>query len=422
MRLRRWQILTVLFLIAGYSGYYLCRSNFSVALPLIISELARRGVPAETARIRLGTIASAGVLAYAIVKFFAGGVADATGGRRTFLGGMLGSVLCTFVFALGGGLPMFTIAWVANRAVQSFGWAGMIRIVARWFPSSSYGTVMGFVSLSFLFGDAASRQFMSVLISNGAGWRGVFFAAGGALLGLLVIGFLMLKETPGDIGEPEPLGQSLLNGEEGSIWKAVLRQPMFWIVCVISVGITLVRETFNLWTPTYFTQMAGMSEAEAAQRSALFPLIGGVSVLLCGYLSDRLGKGARSAIIVVGLILTSMVLVVLGNGTGQPVALTGLVAFLILGPYSYLAGAMSLDLGGKSGGATVSGLIDGSGYLGGVLAGDSMARISVAYGWRGAFWTLAAVSAAMSVAAAVYWRNQRRWPMPGVRSERASAE
>jgi len=47
-----------------------------------------------------------------------------------------------------------------------------------------------------------------------------------------------------------------------------------------------------------------------------------------------------------------------------------------------------------------------------VLAGDSMARISVAYGWRGAFVVLAAVCWALSLAAAVFWFNQRRAPLP----------
>ena len=46
------------------------------------------------------------------------------------------------------------------------------------------------------------------------------------------------------------------------------------------------------------------------------------------------------------------------------------MAFLLIGPYSYLAGAISLDFGGKRGGATACGIIDGVGYLGGVLAGE----------------------------------------------------
>jgi sugar phosphate permease len=60
-----------------------------------------------------------------------------------------------------------------------------------------------------------------------------------------------------------------------------------------------------------------------------------------------------------------------------------------------------LDFGGKQGSAFASGMIDGIGYLGGALAGDSVARISVSFGWQGVFVALATVSA-LSAAGAGY--------------------
>jgi len=48
------------------------------------------------------------------------------------------------------------------------------------------------------------------------------------------------------------------------------------------------------------------------------------------------------------------------------------------------------------------------GYLGGALAGDSVARLAVAFGWRGVFVTLAFVSGASALAAAILYRHQRR--------------
>jgi len=42
------------------------------------------------------------------------------------------------------------------------------------------------------------------------------------------------------------------------------------------------------------------------------------------------------------------------------VILIGLVAFFLLGPYSYLAGAIALDMSGSKAGAASSGIVDGS--------------------------------------------------------------
>jgi OPA family glycerol-3-phosphate transporter-like MFS transporter len=327
------------------------------------------------------------------------------------------------MFGLAGGTPIFTLAWIGNRFVQSLGWAGMVKITSKWFSYSTYGTVMGVISLSFLFGDAAARQLMAVLIANGLGWRGVFFAAAAVLGALLLANALLLRETPRSLGfaEPQVNPANLFKaaGEEHrpKSFRALLgtfgRSPVFWLVCLLSLGVTLLRETFNLWTPTYFTQALGLTNAEAAQKSALFPLFGGISVLLAGYLSDRLGRRGRALIVLCGLLSTAFALLVLafagfGGSKAGSVWLIALIGFLMIGPYSYFAGAMSLDFGGKQGSATASGFIDGIGYLGGVLAGNSMANISITWGWKGAFVVLAFVAFLSSGAAAVYLWDQRR--------------
>jgi OPA family glycerol-3-phosphate transporter-like MFS transporter len=422
-RLARWQTLNVTLLIIGYSGYYLCRSNLSVTMPLLIGELAGHGVKAGVAQVSLGTVASLGVLAYALGKFPSGTLADLFGGRRNFLFGMSGSIAFTLLFAASGTVPLFTLVWMGNRLVQSLGWAGAVKITSRWFPFRRYGTVMAFISLSYLFGDAVARQFMGVLISKGLGWRGVFLTTAAVLAALLALCASLVRESPLEIGEPEPTPSpaSLVPESTPSERNIALREllgpffrsSVFWLACALSLGTTILRETFSLWTPTYFNQAIGMSAGTAATTSALFPFLGGVSVILCGWLSDRLGRGGRARLMLGGLLLTSLVLAVLGSGIigGSriwPVALVAAVAFLTLGPYSFLAGAIALDFGGKRGSGTASGLIDGAGYLGGVLAGDSMARISVNYGWSYAFLTLAATAFLSSFAAAWFLRLERR--------------
>ena len=59
-----------------------------------------------------------------------------------------------------------------------------------------------------------------------------------------------------------------------------------------------------------------------------------------------------------------------------------------------------------------TGLVDGTGYLGGALAGHWMGKRSVAFGWGGEFVTLATVAAFAALGAAYLYVLIVR-PLPG---------
>jgi sugar phosphate permease len=414
-RLRHRQTVTLTLLFAGYAAYYFCRSDLSVAMPLLIQDLHRRGMNTNAAVVHFGTIASLGVLAYAVGKLFLTGLGDFWGGRRSFVIGLGGAVAFTLLFASGDALPLFTLAWFGNRLTQSIGWAGLVKVSSKWFDYSSYGTIMGLLSLSFLVGDAAARQSMSVLLRHGVGWRGLFLFAAAVAGVILIANLLFLRESRVAAGFSEARVNPLnlfrhSNSKPGNFWALVrplLFNRAFIFVCLLSLGTTIVRETFNIWTPVYFHSFFGYSVSSAASMSAIFPAVGAVSVVVVGCLSDRLGVTGRALITFWGLAATAAALMVLTSiprtvaTAAIPLAIVGVVAFCLLGPYSYFAGAFALDFGGKQAGAASSGIIDGVGYLGGAFAGDSVARISVAFGWRGVFIALAVVSA-LSAAAAGY--------------------
>lgn len=418
IRFRNRQRLTIALLLIGYAGYYMCRADFSVSTPLIIKEFKAQGMD----KVAIGGIASWGTLAYCIGKFINGSIADYAGGKRMFLVGMGGAVLATLLFGAGG-LPFFTLAWVLNRAIQSSGWVGMVKITSRWFSYSAYGAAMGLISLSYLFGEFFSKLFLGKLIEMGLGWRGVFFVSA-AFLGIIFVATLfLLKESPRDVGLPEPdANPANLFGEAGNQEKPVgmrdlllplFSSPIFWVVCALSFGFTLMRETFGTWTPLYLTEVGKMTEGAAGEASSLFPLFGGISVLVVGFLSDRLGKGGRAALILIGLALSVPALLALGyvhfgNSPAFALIALGTIAFVLIGPYSLLAGAMALDFGGKKGSSTAAGWIDGIGYIGGILSGEGIGTIAQKAGWPAAFGTLAGVSALSCIAAVIYWRQQTR--------------
>jgi sugar phosphate permease len=415
MSLRSAQLRTIVLLFCGYAACYYCRADLSVATPLLVEELGRRGMPHGEALVRIGSIVSLGVLAYALGKLFLTGLGDYWGGRRNFLIGVGGAAGFTLLFAAGGALPLFTLAWAGNRLTQSVGWAGLIKVSSRWFNYSSYGTIVGLLSISYLVGDAVARRQMGFLIEHGYGWRAVFVFAGLVACAALLANFLWLRESRTEEGhaEAEPNPLNLFAAAESrspgvaALLLPLLRSRAFLLVCLLSFGCTIIRETFNTWTPVYLRDYLGFSVGASASTSAVFPGVGALSVLLSGWLSDRLGLSGRSLLLSLGLAGAALALLALtsippAHSASVPAVLViGLVAFCLLGPYSYLGGAFALDFGGKRASAASSGIIDGIGYLGGILAGDSVARLSVAFGWRGVFVALAAVSA-VAAAGAVY--------------------
>jgi len=404
--LRFRQTSTVLLLFGGYASLYFCRADLSVATPLLIEELGKHGVKHADAVIRMGSIASLGVLAYALGKLFLGGLGDFWGGRISFIIGLVGATVFTLVFASGLSLPLFSMAWIGNRLTQSLSWAGLIKVSSKWFDFSSYGMIIGILSISYLVGDAAARQWMGMLIEHGYGWRTLFYFAAAVVGVFLVASFLFLRESRLDAGfvEAKPNPLNLFAGSESrpqsvaSLLLPLFRSRAFLLVCLLSLGCTIIRESFNFWNPVYLRDYLGYSVSNAARTSAVFPAVGAVSVLATGWLSDRLGVNGRALIMFVGLLATAATLLVLttirSSSTGPllPLLAIGTVAFCLLGPYSYLGGAIALDFGGKQAGAVSSGMIDGIGYMGAVVAGDSIARVSVYFGWQGVFVALAIVS------------------------------
>jgi sugar phosphate permease len=421
-RLGSRQILTVALLFGGYAACYFCRADLSVAAPLLIDELGSRGVSHADALVSIGQIASLGVLAYAVGKLFLTGLGDFWGGRPNFLISLSGATVFTVLFTLGGTVPVFMFAWLGNRLTQSIGWAGLIKVSSKWFDFTSHGTIIGILSISYLIGDAAARQWMGLLIHQGYGWRALFYLAAAVGGFFFVANAILLRESRTDVGfaEAKPNPQNLYgdsSARPASVAALVLpliRSRAFLLVCLLSLGCTIVRETFNTWTPVYLRDYYGYSVSGAASASAVFPAVGAVSVIAAGWLSDRLGANSRPAVMGLGLLATTVALLTLtllrpsAVGPLLPLFAIGTTALCLLGPYSYLGGALAIDFGGKQGAALSSGLIDGVGYVGSVLAGVTVARISIAFGWRGVFLALSAISLIAAIGAARLYRLETR--------------
>jgi OPA family glycerol-3-phosphate transporter-like MFS transporter len=422
-RLRNWQFLTAASLFAGYAGYYICRSNLAVAAPLLTDHETGFGVTKE----QLGDVTAVGLAGYALGKFTTGPLADRVGGRTIFLAALFLSVAVTVGLAFapryaGPSLGLshvilvpLVVGWGLNRYVQAMGWGGLVLIVGRWFPPGRTATVMGILSMSYLLGDAAAKWYLGQVLAGGAKWESLFLSAAGTLGAIGVAVWFVLKASPGHIGLLEyPPPESSVDESATSAWhryRPLLVNRSFLLVCLLSGGLTLIRETFNFWTPTYFREVVGLDPGRAAEWSSVFPLVGAFAALFAGWLADR--RGGRTTVVTIpalfGLVLALLAVPLLPAGGNPRLAAAALsaVAVLLIMPYSFLAGAVAIRFGGRGGAATAANLIDTAGYLAGVLSGSLIGRVAERAGWNAAFHVLAVV-AGLSLAVAVIdavWRR-----------------
>lgn len=414
------QIAVVLLLLSGYTGYYFCRTFFNVIKPELVADYELT-ISLE----QLGLIASVGTLFYAIGKVISGIIGDFFGGKLLFVVGMLVSTVSTIYFGLGTGFTIFFAAWVLNRFAQSGGWNGLVKIAANWFSYRQYGTVMATLSLSYLFGDAIARYSLGLLLNEGLGWRTVCFFSAAILAGLSILCWLLLRQSPPTKYQSWVyISPTNLHGNEGTqnrppgiieLLSPYFRSPSFWMIILLSFGLTLLRETFNEWSTVFLAQTLRLSSGDSAIYSAIFPLSGGVSAIVMGLLSDTLGKGKRGPIIAGCSLILAFTLGVAWQyiDTSDPVTslyLLGITGFFLIGPYSFLAGAVSIDLGGRTGSSSAAGLIDAIGYLGGVFAGYGIAKWVSTSGWQFTFYFLAFVALGCCICALVYWYLQEFKP------------
>lgn len=418
-KLRRWQQIILATLFTGYTGYYICRANLSVATPLLLDEFKDSGID----EVAMGWVTTIGVGLYALGKITNGLTADFLGGRIVFILGMAISVCCTVAFGMAGGLTAFAIIWGLNRYVQSGGWVSLVKIASRWYPVHRHATVMGILSMSYLLGNAFALTYLGLFLKLDAiGWREVFFIAAATTGVIAAVSMFLLKSSPHDIGAEEPSANAAnIYGLDGERPKApgflkllgpLMRSPTFWLCCLLNFGLTLIRETFNFWTPTYLVAVTGVDASEAAIGSTVFPLVGAASAFLAGTLSDRLG-GLHGRILLPSILLLTAALAILaladlGGSYAMSLVLLSAVSFFLIAPYSFLSGVIALDLGGKVGSSTTAGLLDSAGYVGAMVSGVGIGAIAKNYGWSAAFGFLAGVCALTAAVGVVYWIHQER--------------
>jgi len=424
----RWRIFTASWL--AYMGFYFCRKNFSVAMPLLKEDLGFTDYD-------FGRIIFAYSLTYMIGQFLNGVLADRFGPRLIVSLGMLVIVVANVLMGFIATPLLFLVLGILNGGAQSTGWPGTVKNMAPWYSRGERGVSMAWWSTCYVLGAFLATRFATWTISPNApfvemGWQRAFWMPPVVLTVILLLFAKFTRNYPADAGfeninerdaentsaeSPNKLHSTQRNSGIADILE-VLQHQTIWIAGSMYFMIKLTRYAIIFWTPLYLVEHLGVDAVEAGNTFSWYELIGFFGVIFAGYASDKLFSAKRFPIATLMLLGLSAAcfyeptLVTLGGY--WPVFSIGIIGFMTFGPDSLISGAGAVDIGSPERAATAVGVINGMGSCGALLPPILVPYMKNAFGWDSIFYLFAVCALIAAILSAI------KWNFGGTHAEQAS--
>ncbi len=404
----------------AYAGYYFCRKNLSVLMPMLSRERSY-------SNLQFAHLIFAFSLAYVVGQFISGFLSDRYGPRKVVAAGALVSVAATVLMGIWQSPTLFLLLELVNGLGQSTGWSGICKLMAAWFVRAERGVVMAWWSTCYVLGGFLATVFATWMVTTPhllpeLGWRrGMFGPA--LILAIVAIFFAWAaRDNPRRAGlsasfqedREDVLGETTPGAH--SSWAFLLKNPNIQAIAAMYFLLKLARYSLLFWLPLYLSQKLRYSDERAGYTSSLFEMIGFLGPILAGYASDRWLGSRRFPVGAVmlwalGLICLVQPLANLAGFWGTAVSIS-VIGILVYGPDTLMSAAAVQDSARSADTGLALGYVDGVGSCGQLVSGYVIAGIVQWFGWDSTFTLFAVVSILAGLVLASRWEAERRALLP----------
>jgi MFS family permease len=205
-----------------------------------------------------------------------------------------------------------------------------IAVVLSVFPTRMRATLTGAFMAGGIFGQILGVG-IGGQIAAAHGWRTAFvvIALAGLALAVLYPVFVREKKNAALAGTPAPSASTVKVPLKAVVSSASLR------FAYVASGMQLcVAGAIPAWLPSYFTRYYNLPLAKAAGLAALFLLIAGAGIILCGMLSDRMAKDHPVATVNLAMVFCLLCAALLTAALSLP---AGMAQLILLGGACFVA-------------------------------------------------------------------------------------
>jgi len=295
---------------------------------------------------------------YAALQLPSGTVADTLGPRKAITFSLLITTVGSIVMGLA---PSFGVLYFGRLLVSfggAFAWLSALKVIMNWFRSREVATVTGLAGAVNNSGQLVAATPLALLIIA-IGWRGSFFTAAAVSLGVALLNWVIVKDSPEKAGLPsiaeienkETYAQAQTAPKLTVVERLnrVFRNRRLWPVFLVALGTYGSYATFFLnWLVVYLMQTYGLTRDYASS----FAMVSAVGAILgtsaLGFISDYMHSRRIPIMVATSISLMCYLLITLWNGGAPPLAAFWPISFIV----GFNIGAMPITY------ATVSDIVE----------------------------------------------------------------
>ena len=416
-----------------YIIFYMSRKPFSTLKGTIQLEL-------ELSDADLGQIETIFLITYAASQFIIGPFGDKYGARKLLFVSLLGTAACCYGMSVATSMSDLRLYWGMNGVFQACAFPLMMKALSPWYNSSDRARMLGYWTTCQQVGGTMAVSFAGYVAAGGlphfwsaakdlsqadqadqadhpdgspsptslpsSDWRDAFLLPAGLAIVAAFLTFVIMVEHPNDVKlkVAEEKGKmtttskkkkkSSSKKDQTTSFADVARLPFLVNIGASYFCIKLVRYTMLTWSVLYLQQEHGYLQQEAANMSTLFDIGGAFGAIACSIVTERYFRGSRIHAVFALCLLSAVCTASYGYSAGfgpifNMVALFT-AGFAIAGPDSVLGGAACSDVCERAGYdlsvlTTATGIANGMGSIGAILAGYGPVWVKSHYGWNGLF-------------------------------------
>lgn len=399
--LKKWQTRIFAACIIAYTAAYICRVNFSIAIPGIQTELGLSNTS-------IGLIGTSFFCLYALGQLVNGYLGDIISSRIFIFTGLTVSALINIAFGYSSILWQMVLLWGVNGIFQSMLWAPIVKTLSCWFPKNLHNPIAFRMSFAVILGYLIAWSSSGVIISN-LGWRWVFWLAAVQVLILAFICYNMMRNKPSDVGldyivdldeDTNQLADNFPSKKKPFLETMINNNIIFVAFAGITQGI--IKESILLWSPKLLMDTQNLALNQQWNIVIIIPVVNIFGIFLARWLNQKLKSLEKLTImlLMLGSAITSFGLIFfIHKSATLSILMLACTSAFIFGTSPLMTTVIPFKYRNCNKVSTIAGIIDFSIYLGAGLSGVLTGWAVDMLGWNNVFimWCIVSVLGGLAI-------------------------